>query len=260
MKSLFKNSTFRFFLTLSLSLHIGLAFLVVLFSGSFLFQSKESLMIESAVQVDQINLDDLKKISSSAGKKSQTLPSLPKAPTKKKPLKPKKEKTLKLEKKSQNKETQKKEERKKDQTQPDQTQPDQTENNLDENSQNKESPKESANAAVSNETLDSKSSDDSQLSSEQISEISYYANQILRQIRRNWNLPSYLTNKALTTQVEIKINSEGMLIYKQIIQSSGDELYDSFVLKMIEKGTYPRPYPSIQKIIQKGVVLNVPSQ
>lgn len=256
MSFLLKRSSLRFFLALSFSLHLVLALLVFVFSSAFFFQ-KKVLIIENAIQVDSIKLADLKKISSSNFKDNSFLspPLLPEKKAIKKVAKPKTRSKITAKTKTKSKvKTPKKERQAKIQQ----------EKNL-----NKKEPKKTALAENQNETessgsLSNSPSDSpssSQLSEGQISEISYYAGQILRQIRKNWNLPSYLANKDLTTQVEIKIAENGGIIYQKIILSSGNDLYDSFVLKTIEKGSpYLRPSPSVQKIIQNGIVLNVPSQ
>ena len=263
MKFLFQNSSFRFFLTLSFSLHVGLALLAFIFSKSFLFQSKDKiLVIENAIQVDQIELSNLKKLSSSPANKNQTLPSLPKTSQKKQPLKAKKEKILNLKKEKTKKLDQKEEKKdKSDRKKKEQVTPDPNEKDQNKSDTEKEILEESTDPELSSAKSDDTNSDDSQLSSEQISEISHYANGILRQIRANWQIPSYLTNKNLTTQLEIKIDSQGRVIYKEILISAGDDIYDSFVLKTIEKGSpYLKPSDSVQKIIKNGIVLNIPSQ
>ena len=233
-------------------------------------------MIESAIQVDQISLSDLEKISSNNSQSQQNPISLPKTLPEKKKSEPK----------TKPKENKKREDSKKEVQIKEKPQP-KKEINLEPKKINKDDInskeiKESNNQEMEEdkqeidqektedaleetdlEEMDSEetNSNSSQLTTEQISEISYYANQISSQIRRNWKLPSYLINKVLTTQVEIKIDSIGRIIYKKIILSSGDDVYDSFVLKAIERASpYPRPFPSVQKIIENGIVLNVPSQ
>ena len=262
MKFLLKNSSFRFFLTLSFSLHAGLVLLAFIFSNSFLFQSKDkTLAVESAIQVDQIELSNLKKPSSSPADKNQAPPP-PKTSQKKQPLKAKKEKILNLKKEKTKKLDQKEEKKdKRDRKKTEKAAPDPNEKNQNKSDTEKETLEESTDPELSSTKSDDADSDNSQLSSEQISEISYYANELLRQVRTNWQLPSYLTNKNLTTQLEIKMDSQGRVIYKEILVSSGDDIYDSFVLKTIEKGSpYLKPSYSVQKIIKNGIVLNIPSQ
>jgi len=290
-----KNSGFRFFLALSFAGHIGLILPAFLFSHFFLFKTKEIKLI-NAIQVDSIELSDLNKLSPdpkisrpkvSHPKVSRPKVSRPKVSQQKQSLKPsqkdqalKKVKNIAL--KQPNK-AQKKEKNKPDKNKaelkplpdknkvkplPDENreelksleEPDEDKKELREDSLKESSePPESSDTPLNKNDNNSNSSD--LISGKQMSELSYYASQISMQAKRNWNLPSYLTNQALTTQVEININSEGTLIYKQILISSGDDLYDSFVLKAIEKASpYPKPFPSVQKIIQGGIVLNMSSQ
>ena len=137
--------------------------------------------------------------------------------------------------------------------------PDPNEKNQNQSDIEKETLEESKYPELSSTNSDDTNSDNPQLSSEQISEI--YINEILKQIKTNWQLPSYLTNKNLTTQLEIKIDSQGRVVSKEILISSGYDIYDSFVLKMIEKGSpYLKPPNSVQKEIKDGIVLIIPSQ
>ena len=95
---------------------------------------------------------------------------------------------------------------------------------------------------------------------QQLSKITGYVKQMDSQISSQWKLPKYLTNKNLTAQVEIKINNLGQIIHKQILISSGNELFDSFALKAIVNAEpYPEPSSEIQSFIKNGVVLSLSS-
>ncbi|MCY4321117.1 MAG: energy transducer TonB [Bdellovibrionaceae bacterium] len=99
------------------------------------------------------------------------------------------------------------------------------------------------------------------LTTEQLSTISLYANQVLSQVRRQWNLPAYLTNQSLSAQVEIRINKRGQIIDKQILKESNNKQFDSFVLKAIEGAEpFPSPPKDVQKIIKNGIVLTLSSR
>jgi len=251
MKSL-KRSSFPAFLTLSVFLHVGLTFTAVLFSHSFFLSSKKKdLLLEASIQVDSISLSELKKLSPIHQKKKSN----PKATQKKLSLQkkppPVKKSSLPEPKTKKPKTEPQLEDKKEEELEKTDNQDPIREEPLEELT--KQEPEESNSSQETN--------DDQEISENQISELSYYARQITDQTKRNWKLPSYLTNEDITTQIEIKINSEGILIYKEILSSSGNELYDSFVLKAIERASpYPKPLPSIQKIIEGGVVLNMSSQ
>ena len=99
------------------------------------------------------------------------------------------------------------------------------------------------------------------ISKEALSASAIYTHRIIQKIKSNWNLPNYLTEVSLTTQIELKISPDGSIFYKNIFSSSGNNLFDSYVLKAIENAApYPSPPDLIKKYIQKeGFVLAVPN-
>ena len=268
---IFKKDSFRFFLALSLFLHVGLSVLALVLSNTSLFQSRnKNRLIESSIQIDQIDLSNLKKISST------DLTKIPKA----KPIKKEKKKKKKLVKKAKEKkeviikkETEK--EKEKEQDKIDTEKKERTEEDLkpeEQDSKQKDTEQEETeqketeqeDTEQEEETIPQELSGEeqggshsSELNEQEISEISYYANQISNKVKNNWKIPSYLKDKSFSTEVEIKINTQGRIISKKIIRSSGDDFFDSFVLKAVEKGEpYPIPPLPVQKIIADGIVLN----
>ncbi|MCZ0931923.1 MAG: energy transducer TonB [Oligoflexia bacterium] len=239
MKINFTNKTFSFFLVLSLSFHlIVILFLIVSKSLPHLFKKDKNLLIQNTIRIDTIGLPDL--------------PSKPKAKKEKRKTalikKPKKNKE-KIKKKRKEKQAQarKKEKLKENQAQ----------KNREEKTSSAKNDKLNKGNKLSKGTKDGKEN----LTAQQLSEISIYANQIDRQIRAQWSLPKYLTDKKLTAQVEIKINKQGHITYKQILISSGNDLFDSFVLKAIENSEpYPPPPPGIQKFIKNGIAFGLSSR
>ena len=99
------------------------------------------------------------------------------------------------------------------------------------------------------------------LSKGQLLEIEMYNNIVRNQIHSYWNLPQHLMDSFLTAQIEIKINNKGELIEKQILISSGNDLFDSKVLKTVESSAPFSPPPaSVQRLIEDGIVLNLTSR
>ena len=97
--------------------------------------------------------------------------------------------------------------------------------------------------------------------SESMSALHLYTRAMKRKIKAHWNLPKYLVNTYLTAQIEIRINEQGHVVYKQIVLSSGNDMFDSYVLKAIEDSA---PYPSlpenIRDLVKEGIVFNLDSQ
>lgn len=232
-----KNSLFLFLL-ISFGFHVFLIVLLFI-SNHFwsLFEEKKQFVMPPSIRIDSIGLPDPpSKKKAVKEKKPITLP--PKKPEIKKE-KPVKKKKTKKEKKQEKKKITEKE-------QPEQAPADLKEEINKGNQLNKEGEKEGE-EVISKETL---------------SAIYSYTEMIKRKIRSNWDLPKYLTEVSLTTQIELRINPDGSIFYKNIHSSSGNDLFDSYVLKAIERAApYPPPPDEAKIYIQKGgFVLTVPSQ
>ena len=222
MKINFTNKPFSFFLILSLFFHL----IVILFfigSKSFpqLFKKDRELLIQNAIRVDSIGLPDFQE--KQKPKKETPSPAIQKR-KKKKPADPKK----------------KKEKRK---------------NTKSEKSKN--TPPLNKGNKLSKGTQSGQGAP----STQQLSEIQAYMSQVDSQIRNQWIPEKHLTDKRFTAQIEIKINEQGQIIYKRILVSSGNELFDSFALKAIENAEpYPAPPSSIQTFIKDGIVIKLSSR
>ena len=100
-----------------------------------------------------------------------------------------------------------------------------------------------------------------ELSSDQLQEINIYAAQVESLIKANWNLPKYLIELDLKSEVEIQINDQGEIIFKKLSESSGDEVFDAYVLKAVESAApYPIPPSSIQRLLKGGIVFSLNSK
>lgn len=103
---------------------------------------------------------------------------------------------------------------------------------------------------------------DNIISKQVLSSIYHYTAQIKNIIRSHWNLPKYLTDIHLIVQIELKINPDGSVFYQGIDSSSGNDLFDTYVLRVISKSApFPAPPDVVKKYVQdEGFVLSVPSR
>ena len=239
MKKIFKKEiekqSLSLFLMLSFGIHIALAILFLNLNDLWGILKKEDKVIAPvSIRVDMVGLPDLasKKEPVEAKKeKAVLLPEKTKKKTSKKEKDSKKTKDLKK------KEAAKTQKKQKDL-------PD---------------PKQEINKG--NQLTEGESKGEEILSSQQMAEINIYMMAVKEQIIENYNLPKYLTDDKLTAQIEIRINSKGEMIYKQISSSSNNELFDSQVLKAIENAApYPTPPDSVKNLIQDGIIFNLSSR
>lgn len=240
MKHLFQNKSLRFFLILSLSSHLFIGLIFILSKGLF-FKNKKSFLIENSIQISQLELsENTKKPEIPKKKIAKKAPKKKIKTAQKKEIKKPKSKLLKNE---EQKTSPQKIESKKE-----------MKNSFETESKNSK-------LEENNTTEKKEDSESTKFNSQKILQAYLYGNEIRNQITENWKIPAYFKNQNFTTEVEIQINSNGKIIYKQIIKSSGNDLYDSFVLKTIDiNKQYSKPSPSTQKIIQEGIVLKFPNQ
>lgn len=87
-----------------------------------------------------------------------------------------------------------------------------------------------------------------------------YVAQVERHIRQNWALPQWLANKKLRAQVRVKIDSNGQLISKSLVRSSGNSSFDDVALETIEKSTpVPRPPDKLVGLLaNEGILFGFP--
>ena len=285
MKKQFQNQPFLTFLSLSVCLHLFLGG-VFIFSKDLFFKNQEkSLLIKNSIHIDQIALPDLKssKNTKQAAKKKKKSNLFKQIKSKKNEKTTAEQTANKKDKKTTAEQTANKKDKKTTAEQTankknEKTTAEQTTNKKDKKTTaeqtankkdkkieglEKENKKASESKNFNNKLSEENLSGETALSPRQFSEINFYGQQIVNQFRKGWNLPMHLKHKSLTTEVEIKIDAKGEIIYKEILVPSGNGNYDSFVLNRIETaGPYPRLSQSIQKIIQQnggGIVLVVPN-
>ena len=91
--------------------------------------------------------------------------------------------------------------------------------------------------------------------------INEYLIEIIERVKRNWNLPKYLTDRSFRAELEIKINAQGKVTEKKIITSSQNEVVDGKVLKAIELSSpFPPPPEAVRNLIEDGIVFQLNSR
>ncbi len=79
-------------------------------------------------------------------------------------------------------------------------------------------------------------------------------------IKQYWSLPQWLINKSFRTRILVKFDANGNVLFKQIVQPSGEPAYDNYCMQAIDQAT---PFPKfIEKFSEKysrdGVVIGFP--
>lgn len=70
--------------------------------------------------------------------------------------------------------------------------------------------------------------------SQDLSEFEQYISEVTEKVRFNWKLPSYLKDTTLKCRIQLYINARGMVEMSKIVESSGNEEYDSWALRSIQ--------------------------
>ena len=239
-----EKKSFFFFLVLSFSVHLLTAFLFL--SSNYLwsfFREDKFIISPTSIRVDIVALPDLPVKKETA--KKQEKPIVLPIETKKKPETPKKE--------PEKQKNLKKEEEK--------HQPQDSQKTKQSEETKSEQKMDSEEANKGNQLVKGEKDGEKTSNQEQLSEIRNYMRLVANQTKINWNLPKYLTDIDLKTEIEIKINKKGDVTHKQIVSSSGNDFFDSFVLKAIENSTpYPSPPNSVRNAVQEGIVFSLHSR
>jgi colicin import membrane protein len=69
-----------------------------------------------------------------------------------------------------------------------------------------------------------------------------YIGDVHRHITDNWSLPEYLKKRQYRTDVLVRFDEAGNILGKEVIRSSGNPVFDDFVLAAIQKSS-PVPAP-----------------
>ncbi len=77
-------------------------------------------------------------------------------------------------------------------------------------------------------------------------------------VKYHWDLPPWLQDGDLNAEVLIKIDETGLVTAKELIKSSGNSIYDKYVLETITKSSpFPPPDDKFVNVVAiKGVVLS----
>ncbi len=241
-----KQKSFSFFLLFSICVH---AVVVIFFMGlnNFSLFFKKENITPISIRVDVVGLPDLPAKGKTVKIQKEKPVLLPDKRTK--PKKPPSQKKLKEKKKDQSLEDskQKKELKKVEQTK---IQNEKKEDIDSEKTVNK-----------GNQLTKGAEKGEEVLSSQEMAEINMYLTIVIEQIRANWNLPRYLKDMNLIAEVDIKINDRGEMVYKQIVLSSGNDVFDNWMLKAMENAApYPPPPDSVQHLIRDGIVVSMSSK
>ena len=71
-----------------------------------------------------------------------------------------------------------------------------------------------------------------------------YRGEVQRHMKKNWEIPHYIKKTNLITEVLVKFDSNGVIISKTIVKSSGNSSYDDAVLEAIDRSSPVPPPPS----------------
>lgn len=235
------HNDFKKCLAVSLFLHFAI---VIFFSVRFLFFPSEPLILQNAIRVDVVDLPDKVK---SLPEPTIAEPAEPEPVAKQEPPKPKEiPKAVELK-----KEPEKKVETK----QKDAFNKLKQLSALDKLKEKKaEEPK--ATAPLKGNMLNS---GDSLTGLEKIQFDDYFS-KLKAHVRERWDLPQWLANANLSAQAGVLIDERGFVIKKQLIKSSGNEIFDNKVIATLEKSSpFPSPPPRLRDLVgSRGIVFNFP--
>lgn len=87
-----------------------------------------------------------------------------------------------------------------------------------------------------------------------------YFSGIESKIRANWQLPSWLSNANFRAQARVLIDPSGQISKREIISSSGNEVFDAEVLSAIDRASpFPEPPDRLKNVLAlRGIIFNFP--
>ena len=233
-----QSDSFKHYAGLSL---IGHTLVILFFTIKTVFFPSEDLIIQSAVRVDLVALPD-KKIDTTPSPPEPPKPTPAPSPKTKESTKPKKPDPRST------KDQQKKAiERLKAKSAIDKIKNEDTK---------KEIPKEKPEELYKGNVVTSGSS------LKGLDKLQYdeYFGRLEQHVKNHWVLPQWLADKDLRTQVLVKIDERGFVTSKEIMTSSGDQVFDNMALEAVEKSSPAPVAPTkLQNLIAtQGVVFNFP--
>ena len=86
-----------------------------------------------------------------------------------------------------------------------------------------------------------------------------YTGRLHHHVQSHWQLPKWLAvSEGLSTVVRVYLNSEGHVISKELLQSSGDARFDQIVLSAIDEASpFPKPENRFADLVKTGITLNL---
>ena len=257
------KDSFKVFLIVSFLAHIVLSIYFLLSPEIDLF-SKEPVYVKKAVRVDSIGLPELKQKMTS----TSTASSEKKLIVKKEPVKKKQEKKIVKKKTIKPKKKIKKQAKVKPPAS-------QSKKNIVDKKKLQQQQSEAIEKLKALESIDqikreveetpsykgSKISEGISETGEEIQdfEMVKYFTLLTSHINMYWNLPQELAVQNLRATIYVEISDNGVVLKKQIKESSGNEEFDARVLETVERASpFPRPIPSVQKQIAEGMVFGFP--
>ena len=262
------RDSFKIFLVLSLFAHLILSVYFFISSKIDLFP-KENTYIKNSVRVDSIGLPELKQKTVNAKTASpEKKPVIAKKKIKEKPAK----KTVKKKAPALKKKVKKKakvkppvSQREKNIIDKEELQQQQSEaieklkalESIDQIKREMEEKPSYKGAKISKGLSDT--GEEAQDEDAQDFELMSYSTLMQDHINMYWSLPQELAAKHLRVAIYVEIGDNGVVLKRQIKESSGNEEFDVRVLEIIERASpFPRPVPSVQKKLSEGVVFAFP--
>ena len=91
-------------------------------------------------------------------------------------------------------------------------------------------------------------------------EFDRYFGDLEKKIKQHWNLPGWLVEAKLRAQAMVLIDSNGGVVKRQILTSSGNDVFDGQVLAAIDGAApFPEPPARLKDVLAlKGIVFNFP--
>lgn len=76
-----------------------------------------------------------------------------------------------------------------------------------------------------------------------------YIGEVHKHVKMNWAMPEYLRKRQLEATVLIKVDSNGLVLAKNIVKSSGNPVFDDGVIAAVDRSSpFPRPPEKFEKI------------
>ncbi|MGE0762865.1 MAG: TonB family protein [Bdellovibrionales bacterium] len=91
-------------------------------------------------------------------------------------------------------------------------------------------------------------------------EFDRYFGDLEKKIKQHWNLPGWLVEAKLRAQAMVLIDNSGAVVKRQILTSSGNDVFDGQVLAAIDGAApFPEPPARLKDVLAlRGIVFNFP--